>query len=122
MNPAETVFVFAVVFLMTELIVSTVWPHLRRLLRDQAFVSRTPIISVALLEMANVQQLYQMWTERTAAGQSLWAWICVWLALWLWLNFYLVKTPGERWAIRGTILGLTLNSAVIATVIYWRYV
>jgi hypothetical protein len=89
-------------------------------LRDRAWVLRTPIISVLLLEAANVQQLVHMWSEWTAAGQSLWGWACVHAALWLWLNFYIVITPDAKWAIRGTIMGIFLNGAVILTVLFFR--
>ena len=90
------------------------------ILSDRKWVLRTPIISVLLLEAANAQQLYRMWSEWTAAGQSLWGWACVHAALWLWLNFYLVITPEAKWAIRGTILGIVLNGSVILTVLFFR--
>jgi len=93
-----------------------------KLLRDPKWVGRTPIASVLLLEAANLQQLHRMWTEWTAAGQSLFGWLCVQIALWLWLNFYLVLTPGEKWAIRGTQLGIVLNGAVILTVVFFRLI
>lgn len=84
-------------------------------------VERTPIVTTMLLEAANVQQLQRMWTERTAAGQSLTAWLSVSAALLLWLNFYRVVTPQAKWAIRGTAVGVAMNALVILTVIYFRY-
>lgn len=89
---------------------------------DPKWVARTPIASVALLEMANVQQLWRMWTEWSSAGQSLWGWLFVNIALWLWLNFYRVLTPDAKWAIRGTMLGIALNAAVLVSVALLRYV
>lgn len=92
------------------------------LLNDPKWVLRTPIISVLLLEAANVQQLWQMWVvDWSADGQSLTAWLSVQAALWLWLNFYRVITPEARWAIWGTRLGIALNNAVCLSVFYWRY-
>lgn len=89
---------------------------------DPKWVLRTPIVSVVLLEWANVQQLVQMWVlDHSAKGQSLGAWLSVQTALWLWLNFYRVITPDAKWAIRGTQLGITLNMAVCLSVLYWRY-
>jgi hypothetical protein len=81
----------------------------------------TPILAVACLEWANLNQLYRMWTEWTAAGQSLWGWMSVWVALVLWLNFYRVVTPNERFAFWGTVLGIVMNSAVILSVVFFRY-
>lgn len=95
--------------------------HLRRLCKSPHIVDKTPIVSVLLLEVANIGQLWRMWTEHSAAGQSLFSWVSVHVALWLWLNFYSVFNPSNRWAIRGTQLGLLLNGAVILSVIYWRW-
>jgi hypothetical protein len=90
-------------------------------LGDPVWVARTPIISVCLLEAANVQQLFQMWAvDHSAKGQSLTAWLSVQVALWLWLNFYRVLTPHAVWAIRGTQLGIALNMVVCLSVLYWR--
>jgi len=88
---------------------------------DPVWVARTPIISVALLEFANVQQLWRMWTEHSALGQSVGAWITVNIALWLWVHFYRVMTPGAKWAIRGTMLGIGMNTMVILTVLWFRW-
>lgn len=88
---------------------------------NPAVVSKTPLVAVGLLELANVSQLVRMWTEWTAAGQSLWGWLAVNMALWLWLNFYRVITPNEKPAIYGTALGVVMNSAVIFSVLFFRY-
>lgn len=93
-----------------------------QLLSDKKWVLRTPIASVILLEAANVQQLFQMWGwDHSAKGQSLTAWLSVQTALWLWYNFYRVITPEAHWAIKGTQLGIIINSLVCLSVIYWRY-
>jgi hypothetical protein len=84
-------------------------------------VSKTPLLSVALLEIANVSQLRRMWTEGTAEGQSLQGWMCVGLALVLWWNFYRVVTPNEKYARLGTMLGIAMNASVILSVIWFRY-
>ena len=92
------------------------------LLNDPVWVKRTPIISVMLLEGANIQQLFQMWViDHSAEGQSLTAWVSVQVALWLWYNFYRVLVPDAVWAIRGTLLGITLNMLVCLSVVYWRF-
>lgn len=90
-------------------------------LNDRALVSKTPFVTTLLLENANVQQLWQMWRTRTAAGQSLWGWMMVGGALWLWCNFYRVICPKEKAALRCTQLGVLMNLLVILTVIWFRY-
>jgi uncharacterized membrane protein YbaN (DUF454 family) len=92
-----------------------------KLLRNDKFASVTPVITALLLEGANVGQLFQMWSERSALGQSVWSWVMVNLALWLWLNFYHVKCPQEKFAIWATRAGIFLNSMVVASVVYFRY-
>lgn len=89
--------------------------------RKPNVVDKTPIVSVALLEAANCQQLFRMWTEHTAAGQSLTAWVSVNIACWLWLNFYLTFNRENKFAIWGTALGLVLNGFVILSVLYFQY-
>jgi hypothetical protein len=85
------------------------------------FINYTPIASTILLEGANIQQMMRMWTEQTAEGQSLMAWSCVQIALWLWYNFYKQATPDKKWAIRCQGLGIGLNGLVILTVLYFRW-
>lgn len=92
-----------------------------RLFSSPEWVARTPILTTLLLEWANIQQMYRMFTEHTAAGQSLTAWLSVQAALWLWLNFYRVMTPDAKWAYRAQLLGIGLNAAVCLSVVYWRY-
>jgi uncharacterized protein with PQ loop repeat len=89
--------------------------------RNQRLVSLTPILTTLMLEGANLGQLWRMWTHRTAAGQELMSWVMVNIALWLWLNWYRVKTPNERFAILATRLGICLNTLVILSVAYFRY-
>jgi len=91
-------------------------------INDPRWVSKTPIATVFLLEAANVGQIIRMWTERSALGQSVWSWVSVNLALWLWWNFYRVITPKELWARRATAIGIALNSVVIASVVWFRFV
>lgn len=89
---------------------------------DPKLVNKTPIITVLLLESANLGQIVRMWTEHTAAGQSLLSWISVNVALWLWGNFYRVCCPEQKYAIYANMMGICLNAAVILTVVWFRYV
>ena len=85
-------------------------------------IQNVPIVSVALLELANLQQLIRMWSEWTAAGQSVGGWLSVNAALWLWLLFYLVFNREQKFAIWGTVVGIAMNSFVVLTVLFFRYV
>jgi uncharacterized protein with PQ loop repeat len=86
------------------------------------YVEYTPIITVFLLEYANIGQLWRMWTQHSALGQNVWSWVSVNVALWLWLNYYRVMVPNglRSWAARATIVGIVLNAAVIGSVGYWQ--
>lgn len=95
--------------------------RLGSLANDPALVGKTPLLTVMLLEGANIGQVVRMWTTRTAEGQSLTAWILVNLALLLWYNFYRVCTPEQTWAIRATALGIAMNSFVILSVVWFRW-
>lgn len=87
---------------------------------NPAWVSKTPLLTALLFEGANVHQLWQMWTEHSALGQSPWGWLQVNLGLWLWLNFYRVVTPQAKWAIRATVGGIVVNALVILSTLYFR--
>ena len=89
---------------------------------DPKVVGKTPLLTVLLLEYANLGQLWRMWTQHTAAGQNLWSWISVGLALVLWINFYRVITPQEKFARWCTVLGLCLNCCVCLTVLFFRLI
>lgn len=91
------------------------------MISSKAVVKHTPIATTILLEGANVQQLWRMWTEHTAAGQSLTGWMCVGIALALWYNWYRVFTPEQLIAKYSTLVGITLNLAVVLTVVHFRY-
>jgi hypothetical protein len=88
---------------------------------DPKIVSKTPLATVVLLEGANLGQLYRMWSTHTALGQSLTGWILVSIALILWLNFYRVCCPEQKWAFWATAFGIFMNALVILSVIWFRY-
>lgn len=84
-------------------------------------VAKTPLLTTFLLEGANVGQLHRMWCTHTAEGQSLVGWILVSSALLLWLNFYRVCCPDQKWAFWATAFGVFMNALVILSVIWFRY-
>lgn len=88
---------------------------------DPYYVSKSPLFSTAVFEYANVSQIIRMWTEHTAAGQSLLAWIAVCAGLCLYWNFYRVITPDEKVVRWMSCVGLIANIGVILSVIYWRF-
>lgn len=83
-------------------------------------VAKAPILATALLEYANLGQIHRMWTQQTAAGQSLGSWAAVCAALVLYWNFYRVVTPDQVWARRMSVVGISLNVLVCLTVVYFR--
>lgn len=88
---------------------------------SRELVLKTPIVTALLIEGGAVQQIYRIWSEGSAAGQSLTGWIGVTIAVMLWLNFYKVITPEAKWAIRTTTLAVFLNATIVASIVYWRY-
>ena len=88
---------------------------------DPKLVDKTPVVTVFLLEGANVLQIWRMIVERSAEGQSITGWLSVNVALFLWLNFYLVFNRENKFAIWGTAVGIVLNALVVLTVVYFRY-
>jgi hypothetical protein len=91
------------------------------MISDPKWVEKTPLLTTLLLEGANVGQLHRMWTERTAEGQSLFAWLMVCAALILWANFFRVCAPDQKWARWASIFGVAMNLSVCLTVTYFRY-
>lgn len=90
---------------------------------DPDVVGNTPFATTFLLEGANVQQLWTMWTKWTAAGQSLTGWMSVGLALLFWTNYYRVISPEQnRKAFCVTLGGCVMNALVILTVLFFRMI
>lgn len=89
--------------------------------RNPRFVRHSPIVTTVLLEWANVNQMVRMWRWHTAAGQSLIAWCSVNLALWIWANYYRVMIPDEKLPQQTIKVGIALNTGVILSVIWFRY-
>lgn len=90
-------------------------------INDPKVVGKCLLVTTFLLEGANIGQLHRMWTEHTAAGQSLWSWLSVGLALVIWCNYYRVICPQEKFAFRCTCVGVFINTLVWLSVVYWRY-
>lgn len=92
-----------------------------RFLSDKEIWKHSPIVTSLLLEGATVGQMFRMWTERTAAGQSLSSWVSVGVALLIWFNWYRIFTPEQKIARYTVALSLIFNVCVISTVVYFRY-
>jgi len=90
-------------------------------LNDPARVSKTPLLAIPLFCWFSVKQTIQMWMERTAAGQNLAGWASLLLALLLFLNFYRVCCPKERYAFWGTVVEVGTVTVAMLTVVYFRY-
>lgn len=92
-----------------------------KILNYSKFVDMCPLFATLLIEGANIGQLHRMWSYHTAAGQSLIAWCCVFIALFLWCLFYKKHNIHQKLAIWSTYIGMGMNASVIATIIRWRY-
>lgn len=89
---------------------------------NDRLVSYTPVVTCLLLDGGAVGQITRMIREHTAAGQSLWSWCAVVLALALWGNFYRVKIPHELPARLFNALAVVVNLGIVATVLYFRLI
>lgn len=91
------------------------------LFNNKALVSKCPIITTILLEGASVGQIVRMFSEHSAKGQNVWSWLSIDLALLLWWNWYRVMTPEDKIAKLSTVVGMTITTAVVLTVVYFRW-
>lgn len=83
-------------------------------------VKHFPVLATALIEVANVGQIVQMYREQSSAGQSAVSYVVVILALCLWERFFAIQTPDQKsaaWTIRVSIV---VNVFVVGSVIYFR--
>lgn len=78
----------------------------------------TVVLATILLELANIQQLIEVWTKHSSLGHSIGGWLCVNAALLLWINYYRVKQL--KVAMWSTLGGWVLNTSLILSVIYWK--
>lgn len=92
-----------------------------RFLSNPRWIKYTPAVSTVFIDGGAVGQIVQMIREQTAAGQNLWSWVSVTFMLCLWLNFYRVFTPDQKLAIWATALSIGLNSTIVATIVYFRF-
>lgn len=95
---------------------------MKKWLNDPEIAGKIPIATTFLMGYANVGQLWRMWSCRTAAGQSLWSWLSVGLALLLWCHFYRVCCPDQKFALRCMQFGVFMNTLVILSVVWFRYI
>lgn len=92
-----------------------------KVISNPDIVRYSPIAATILLESSTIGHIFRMWTTHTSEGQSLLSWIYVILALFLWLNWYRVITPTERFAKWSAVVGLVTSMFGLLSVIYFRY-
>lgn len=83
-------------------------------------VTWTPLITSAILEWANLSQIWRMYCEGSSASQSLLGWVLVDIAMILWWNYYRVCTPDQRAALISIKLAILVNIIATAVVVYYR--
>jgi len=91
-------------------------------LNNPKIVTLTPIICSFLFEYANIGQIARIWSEHTAAGHNLFSWIVINISLWLYLNFYRVCAPKEKFAMWVTFINIICNNGLIFSIVWWRYI
>ncbi len=89
-------------------------------LNDPKIISKTPILSIGLMQISNLFQMYKIWSEKSADGQSLVGWILVEIALFIWLHFYYICCPKETTAIFSNYLAIIINFLVILSIIKFQ--
>ena len=92
-----------------------------RFWNDPAVVGKTPIVTVMLLEGANLGHIYKMWSQQSSLGQNSLSLLAVGVALVFWMNFYRVNCPGEKFAFWATFVGVMLNCSVTATALWFYF-
>jgi hypothetical protein len=95
---------------------------MNKVLSNPKIIQYSPIVTTFLLEGSTVGHIFRMWTTRTSEGQSLLSWLYVIIALFIWLNWYRVMTPTQKWAQRSTMLSICSCIFGLFSVIYFRYV
>jgi uncharacterized protein with PQ loop repeat len=85
------------------------------------WVSRYPAFAAILIEFGHMGQVARMWREQTSAGQSLTGWVILAIALCMWLRFYQVITPKEKFAKWATLSSIFMILFVIVTIVWFRY-
>lgn len=87
----------------------------------KTLVDLFPLISSAFIECGNIGQLWRMWTERTAAGQNLWSYVSILIALLLWVVYFRLRI-GKKLAYYVTLFSLLTIGANIITIALLRWV
>lgn len=85
----------------------------------KSLVDYFPLFSSMLIEYGNMSQLYKMWTAHTAAGQNIYGYFTVMLALLLWVIFYRLRLPGNKIAFYVTCFGVGSMLAIMTTI--WHF-
>lgn len=91
-----------------------------KLLSNPKLVAHTPIISTLLVGVGDISHLHRIWSEGSAAGQSLAAWVCVSVALTVRYNFYRVCAPAYWLARLCLAINFVLTVALVASVVWFR--
>jgi len=93
-----------------------------KIFSDPKIVTLTPIVCSFLFEYANLGQIWKIWIAHTAAGQNIWSWVALNISLFLYLNFYRVCAPKEKFAIWATAISILVGWVLIFSIIWWRWI
>lgn len=83
-------------------------------------VSKFPIIAGILFFINSTSQIIKIWTDHSSKDQSLTGWISLTIALFLFLIFYKVCCPKEKYAFWSTVIEILTNLFLIISVIIFK--
>lgn len=78
-------------------------------------------MSMAMMEVAVVGQMFRMFRERSALGQEPFSWAVVTLGLSGWVLWYTKMTPEHKVPRYSAMIGCGMNFVGFLTVCYFRY-
>jgi hypothetical protein len=90
--------------------------------RFKTLAAKAPVVSTFIFMLADCSQIYRMVQEQTAAGQSLYGWLAILVALAMYAVFFKVITPEEKLPLYCTYINIVTIVALAFTVVYFRYI
>lgn len=80
------------------------------------------MIATGTFIFSDISQIVRMFTEQSAAGQSLWGWISITQALILYAVFFRIETPDKKLVFWCTMVNGFVVSLIAVTIVFFRYI
>ncbi len=91
-----------------------------KMFNNPKYVSKSPLVSSVMFEAATIGQIWRMTHEHTSAGQNPWAWFAIIIGLGLFVNFYRVCCPTQKFALWCAALSALLTTVGLGVVLYYK--